>query len=74
MFIHVFAPADNSAPEAGGYPDFIQDTSDPEGVEKIYIMETNKKVCRLHLIPGALSSRLAHFYFTLLTFMVLLLT
>ena len=33
-----------------GYPDFIEDTEDPR---KIYIMETNKKVCRLHLIAEA---------------------
>ena len=37
----------HSVPEAGGYPDFIQD---PEDERKIYIMETNKKVARLHLI------------------------
>ena len=37
----------HSVPEAGGYPDFIQD---PEDGTKIYIMETNKKVARLHLI------------------------
>lgn len=37
----------HSVPEAGGYPDFIQDSDDES---KIYIMETNKKVARLHLI------------------------
>jgi hypothetical protein len=40
----------HSVPEAGGYPDFIQD---PEEESKIYIMETNKKVARLHLIEEA---------------------
>ena len=57
-------PCDNSVPEAGGYPDFIQDSSDPAGADKIYIMETNKKVCRLHLIPGKNASTHTADYYT----------
>eukprot|EP01047_Picozoa_sp_COSAG01_P007549 COSAG01_NODE_288_length_19394_cov_29.544960_6_plen_107_part_00 len=38
----------HSVPEAGGYPDFLE-----FGNKTIAIMETNKKICRLHPINAA---------------------